>query len=127
MTISTSGANGQRGHDGSSGHYAGGRGEDGTHAEHGRNAERNIVGVSTDGHSLNICRLQPPVPSTIESHSSAKFETFSFPLSNHIRCSLIALGGKGGDGGDGGRGGMGSTGHRGMDATRYSSATNGGE
>lgn len=120
LTISTSGHDGRQGHSGHDGRDGGGSGDHGSDGHHGTNAERNVVGISSDGDNLNISRVIPPV-----NNSSCRVETYSFPLSIQMRCSLFALGGRGGDGGDGGRGGQGVSGLRGKDATRTSPATDG--
>lgn len=127
ISISTSGSPGFRGDSGSSGSdYSGGDGGRGGDGGHGRNAERNIVGVFSDGENLSISRVLPPIPNDPNRHTSCKFELMTFPLNNYMRCALYALGGPGGDGGDGGRGGSGYSGSRGQDATQFSDGTDGG-
>ena len=127
ITISTSKPNGNPGRDGNNGHFGGGHGCNGEHGSAAHSAERNVVGICSDGVSLKISRVIPPVPACIQQHPLCKFDTTVFPLSNNTRCALYALGGQGGNGGEGGRGGTGFTGHNGNNATEASPASDGGK
>ncbi len=127
VVISTSKANAYPGRNGLDGSFGGGDGGPGENGASAQSADRNIVGISTDGISLKISRVIPPVPENVQQHSSCMFETSAFPLTNETRCALYALGGQGGYGGDGGNGGTGYTGSNGNNATQTSSGTDGGK
>ncbi len=127
ITISTSKPSASNGSHGIVGEYGGGDGSPGENGSDGEAAERNIVGVCTDGISLQISNVVPPVPENIEYHPSCVIHTSSFPLINQTRCALYALGGQGGWGGWGGNGGTGYRGRNGINATQFSSGTDGGK